>query len=373
MSKKKYTYDYWSRDRISKFDATYHVVFGERGPGKTYDIKKLLIDRAKEGYKFIYMRRVHKYIVRQKMQEVFSDLDTYAEDVLGDIMRYSIADGFYYTNENGAVERTGWAVSVEDSFEYKGVPFTNVKTIMFDEFIDYDYMRDEIPRFLNLISTICREYPGIEIWMLGNTVSKFCPYFNLLGIKPERMKQGDIAYITHKRGVKVAAEYTRTRLSKEAENVGQKTNEYTGFDSDEANMILFGEWDSLVLNVSNIDGIGWSDKRRQLIPVYFTGAGHVFEVSIVPSQNPIAFVRTVNTQHGIVRKAIKYNFSATGQTLQYSNGTPVPIYTRIPKRFIEQNILNSLDVFFDAIDCGRVVYNNMVDGTDFLTLTKEMR
>ena len=36
--------------------------------------------------------------------------------------------------------------------------------------------------FMNVLSTIIRDRENIKIFMLGNTVNKYCPYFDEMGL-----------------------------------------------------------------------------------------------------------------------------------------------------------------------------------------------
>ena len=66
----------------------------------------------------------------------------------------------------------------------KSIAYPGIKRIIFDEFISrVSYIPDEFPMFMNILSTLIRERDDVDIWMLGNTVSKDCPYFREMGLK----------------------------------------------------------------------------------------------------------------------------------------------------------------------------------------------
>ena len=66
----------------------------------------------------------------------------------------------------------------------KSTAYPNITTICFDEFISRNaYLPDEFVLFMNVISTIVRQRKDTKIFMLGNTVNKYCPYFDEMGIK----------------------------------------------------------------------------------------------------------------------------------------------------------------------------------------------
>ncbi len=377
MSKKRtkrYTTEWVRTDTVDSYGLTYRIMYGERTNGKTYAVKEKLIDHVAEGKQFAYIRRRHKHIVRLKMQELFSDInEKYAEKRIGNDIKYSTDCGFYYEKDDEKIV-CGHAFSIEDSFDYKGVPYDKVDIILFDEFLDYDYMQDEIPKYIHLISTICRKRPNIIIYLLANTVSKYSPYLELFGIDPNKLRQGDVATVYHKNGVNAVIEHTPTMIDGEKISAvtGEKTDPYIGFDNDNTvKMIMFGDWETKNLNCHEIDGIGWSDKRRELIPAYFTGTGKVFEISLIAKQDPIGFVRSVNTQTGIVRKAIKYNFALDGMKLKTSE-CAVPLYTRLSP-LVDKSVNGALNIFIECLRCGRVVFENALVGTEFLTVFDEIK
>ena len=58
-----------------------------------------------------------------------------------------------------------------------------MKTILFDEFITKGmYLTDEFMAFMNTLSTIIRQRDNVKIFMCGNTVNKFNPYFEEMGL-----------------------------------------------------------------------------------------------------------------------------------------------------------------------------------------------
>jgi hypothetical protein len=92
---------------------------------------------------------------------------------------------------------------------------------------------------MNVLSTIIRDRENIKIFMLGNTVNKYCPYFSEMGLTNiETMEQGAIdVYSFGADGLKIAVEYCS-----ETKGV-KKSNKYFAFDNPRLNMITRGSWE----------------------------------------------------------------------------------------------------------------------------------
>ena len=91
----------------------------------------------------------------------------------------------------------------------KGTDPGEVAMILFDEFITRQfYIANEFIKFQNLLSSIIRDRPNVQIYMLANTVSKHCPYFRDMGLyRISQQEQGTIdVYTMGKSGTKIAVE-----------------------------------------------------------------------------------------------------------------------------------------------------------------------
>ena len=354
------------------YGCSYLLAIGPRGPGKTYSVKKRLLYRLKneEGFKFVYLRRTIKQRANYRCRDLFEDIDKLCMDLFGDTITYDNNNGFYFKNDKDK-KNIGYAVSIEEAMDVKGSPiYDKVKMVLLDEFVDYSYFQDEINRFLNIMETITRNREDVEVFMLANTVSKLCPYFDLFGFDVKKLRPGTITRVEHENGVKAALEYVRPINLKGTDRVKKK---YVGFDNrNEFLMIAEGTWETKNLTTKEIDGISWNYKNRDLIPIYFSGCGSVFEISIITDTAlPIAFVRRVNTQEGKVNENIVYNICLDRERLVNKNGI-VPSLNKISRVFLGEGLYNILMLFIECVRSGRVIYSNAFDGTDFLTVFNEI-
>lgn len=243
---------YYSLDRILKENAVYNVVFGERSNGKTYSVLKYALnDYFKNGGTFAYVRRWKEDVTGARASSIFSALNS-NEEVYKlsngefDLVYYR-ASKFYLANydEDMKIKYSesnllGYTFALSDSEHNKSISYPDVKTILFDEFLTkHTYLTDEFVLFMNTISTIVRQKTDVKIFMLGNTVNKYCPYFNEMGLTHiQEMEQGSIdLYQYGNSKLKVAVEYVESTKNKKPNNF------YFAFNNPKLNMITSGAWE----------------------------------------------------------------------------------------------------------------------------------
>lgn len=360
---------------IKKYpNVAYYLVYGERRGGKTYSAKKVLIDSVNNGNVFIYMRRLHIHITKTKAKDFFKDVQDYAKEVLGSEIFYEPTIGFYIITKDDNRKVIGYTASVQDAFKNKGVPVPNLEYILFDEFMDYTYMQDELTLFQHAIGNYDNENDRdrIKVIMLGNTIKNaYTPYFELFGIKTKDIKQGSTYYIECEEGVTCAVEYMATRLHTSSK---VKRNRLIGFANETSKMMLYGEWEYLKCNTKAIDGISW-EKNRHLVPMYVTSGEIVYEMSLyTDSLLPILFVRSVNTQYGKVGVNIKYNLSLDNSVLLFSDKrkSHIPIINTV-NNLVDENTRNLYNTCLDCLSAGRVIFSDISIGSCFIQIIKEIK
>ena len=256
--KKQEQQEYYTLAPILKERAHYNIIIGERSNGKTYSVlQKIVTDYAKEGNQAALLRRMQEDFIGKRGAGLFEPLIDngeieratngawtsvyyyasrwflcrYEEDKKGNTERITDTQPFMY----------GFALSQME--HEKGTGYPNVKTIVFDEFITrMAYLRDEFVLFMNTLSTIIRSRDDVTIFMLGNTVNKYCPYFDEMGLRHIKdMKQGeiDVYQLKHTSGkiLKVAVEYCKPFEK------GKKSDFYFAFDNQKLEMITTGVWE----------------------------------------------------------------------------------------------------------------------------------
>jgi len=243
---------FYSLNRIKKKNAVYNVIFGERSNGKTYAVlKEGLRVFWKTGGQIGIIRRWKEDITGKRAQGIFNALNENDEilkmtdGVFQGIHYYS---GRYYLcnyTEDGKVTYEyenciGYVFALSDNERNKSISFPNIQTILFDEFLTNQiYLQDEFILFMNTVSTIVRQRTDVKIYMLGNTVNKYCPYFKEMGLRHiHKMQKGDIdVYKYGNSKLTVAVEYCNSS-TKNKEN-----NFYFAFDNPKLDMITDGAWE----------------------------------------------------------------------------------------------------------------------------------
>lgn len=242
---------YYSLKNILSRNALYNVIFGERSNGKTYSVLQYAIQSyAKTGKQLAILRRWSEDFVGKRGQTMFDSLvnnDEVSKATKGEwtgVYYYSSRWYFCKYDEKGirVLDSTPFAYgfSITSQEHDKSTSYPNVTTVLFDEFIGREaYLPDEFVLFCNTLSTIIRERTDVKIFMLGNTVNKYCPYFAEMGLKhTKNMKPGDIDVYTYgETGLKVAVEYTEPNIN------GKPSDMYFAFDNPKLKMITGGAWE----------------------------------------------------------------------------------------------------------------------------------
>lgn len=242
---------YYSLKNILERGALYNVIFGERSNGKTYAVLEYGIKRYFEhGEQTAIIRRWSEDFTGKRGLSMFNALvDT------GAVERLSGGkwNGVYYYGSRWYMCRYEDGERVENDetpFAYgfsitqqehdKSTSYPRITTILFDEFLTRNaYLPDEFVLFMNVLSTIIRERTDVKIFMLGNTVNKYCPYFKEMGLSHiKEMKPGDIdLYQYGESSLTVAVEYTIPNKS------GKGSDVYFAFDNPKLSMITGGAWE----------------------------------------------------------------------------------------------------------------------------------
>ena len=244
---------YYSLAPILSKDAQYNIIFGERSNGKTYAIlDHILEDFCKHGNQGALVRRWKEDFRGKRGQQMFDALvsDGRVSQLTNGKYStvYSYSGKWYLANPDA---RTGKMVSAPEPFCFgfalsdvehdKSTSYPKVKTIFFDEFLTRQYyLPDEFVTFMNVVSTIVRQRSDVRIFMAGNTVNQYCPYFTEMGLTHiKEMDKGAIeVYKYGESKLRVAVEYADS-ISKK----GKPSDIYFAFDNPKLTMITGGSWE----------------------------------------------------------------------------------------------------------------------------------
>ena len=244
MAKIKY---YDVRSLITRVpDAHYYVIIGERSNGKTYSILNYCLERYfKFGEEFVYIRRFDEDIKYSRGSQIFTNLIN--NKVIEKLSHGEWNDVYYYakkwylkkTNYKNPKESIvsdvpfAYAMSLSSEEHDKSTSFPKVKNIFFEEFVSRNYIDSEFILFQNALSTIIRLRDDVKIFMAGNTINKYAPYFNEMGLtNVKNMKSGSTEIYTYgESGLKVVVEFSDMPSKDKASNV------YFAFNNPKLSMI----------------------------------------------------------------------------------------------------------------------------------------
>lgn len=237
---------HYNLDNIDKLGARFNLIYGERSNGKSYQLKhkKGVEKYLKTGRRFILMRRWKEEITTEKIEQYFQDVDV-----------VKLTNGKYncitlyrkslylsnYDNETGKTKRfdkIGYVVALSTEQNYAGASYLDVDDIIFEEFMSRSvYMANESNKLMNFYATVDRKRLTTRLWLVGNTISRVCPYINDWGLHSviSSQKQGTIKEIIingNEEKIKIAIEYCKS------------TGQSSGTIGTNAEMINTGAWET---------------------------------------------------------------------------------------------------------------------------------
>lgn len=215
---------HYNIDPIDKEGASINIIYGERSNGKSWQVKhkkgvlnyleatntyhdnykdkgNIIEELISKGKRFILVRRWREEISTDLIEKYFDDVDVMG---LTD-NRYNLITMFKkqlflsnYDNESGKVtrgEKIGYVVALSTEQKYAGGSFLDVTDIIFEEFMARGvYITNEPDKLMNFYSTVDRKRGTTRMWLVGNTISRVCPYledWDLMEIV-KHQKQGEI-------------------------------------------------------------------------------------------------------------------------------------------------------------------------------------
>lgn len=251
IAKRKQEKTYFRLDKLDATGALYRVAFGKRSKGKTYAIlEKAIENYVLDGSALAYIRRYNEDFRGKRAMELWNGIlrdDLIRKYTSGEWTDVHYFSGRWYLcryDEKGsridAPQPIVYGFSLTQEEHEKGADYNRCKIICLDEFISRTmYLENEFVRFENLCSTIIRGRDDVIIYMFGNTINRYCPYFEEMGLKHVRQQAvGTIdLYEYGNSGLTVAVEYY------ESGNETEKANKYFAFDNPKLRMITDGNWE----------------------------------------------------------------------------------------------------------------------------------
>lgn len=234
-------------DRIKREHAHYNWLIGQRSNGKTYACFKEMIEnyvqhnkqsalirRWKEDFRgkrgqHMFDGIVNSGVVKKATSGEWTDIEYYSGQWF-----FAKWDDDLKKNVK-APEPFCYGFALSEMEHDKSSSFDQINLIVFDEAISRQgYLTDEFVVFCNVLSTIIRQRNDVTIYMLGNTVNKYCPYFKEMGLTDiDKMDQGDLRLYTYgETDLKVAVQFTDSLSIK-----GKPSDVYFAFNNPKLQMI----------------------------------------------------------------------------------------------------------------------------------------
>jgi len=238
---------YYDLSKLLECGCNWNILYGMRSNGKSYAVKEYTLKQAfNKNIKFVYLRRWSEDIKTK-------DVDTYFDDInikkltggkYTGVMAYQGFFYFSYIDEDTEKEARGSQIgrycSLNQGERYKSQVFNDYEIIIFEEFLTNKiYLgsseNSECRQLMQFVSTVARDR-DIKVFMIGNTISRVCPYFSEWGLSGVMQQKPGTIDIYHLRGengvVDIAVE--------NCEVVETKSKMFFG---NTAKQITSGEWE----------------------------------------------------------------------------------------------------------------------------------
>lgn len=269
--KKKHGDEHYTIAEILKKNAAWNLIISGKGNGKSYAMQEYAIFRylITGTHKYGMLRRFDLDFKGNKGPQMFANqiCNGYGENNIYEMCKFlgvPIRNSVHYYREcwylmNTYVEKNknGDDITVkkkdEEPFAFafamsayehiNSVGYPNVYTIHFDEFISNHYLTSEYVNFKKMVNSIKRRTPNVKIFMTGNTLNYYNPYFKNMGlkhVKEQKIGSIDIYKVGSKGSKLIAVE----RADMHNDNAAAKdSDEYFAFDDPTDRMMTEGEFD----------------------------------------------------------------------------------------------------------------------------------
>ena len=244
---------FWDIRNILSKHAKYNVIFGERSNGKTYGVLQYGLEQYFEhGSRLGIIRRWEEDFRGKQANTMFDALIENGvvhklskgkwNSIIYQSHRWYLCKRDLMNPKNVVIdeEPVAYAFALSSDEHYKSSSYPKIRTILFDEFLTRgSYLPDEFIKFTSILSTIIRLRDDVTIFMCGNTVNQYSPYFVEMGLTNiKNMTRGKIdLYSYGDSGLTVAVEFSDFPTKE------KKSNVYFAFNNPKLEMIKSGAWE----------------------------------------------------------------------------------------------------------------------------------
>ena len=175
---------YYNIKRIKEANCEYNLIYGQRSNGKSYAVKHFVCEEAVDpNKKFVLLRRQYVDAKPTANANYFKDLNykkIYGNECLGIQIRGDQIFAVYAHKGHNKipVKHIGYVCSLSGNAHYTGQNFNDVSNIVYEEVISRSiYLNNEPAILQDFVSTVFRERNDGRVWLIGNSISRMCPYF----------------------------------------------------------------------------------------------------------------------------------------------------------------------------------------------------
>lgn len=183
---------HYNIDELNSKNANFNLLYGERSNGKSYQLKhKKAVQKYLDSIKidplkpkrFILMRRWKEEISSEKIEAYFQDVDVYkltdGKYNCINMYRKQLFLSNYKDGKTIRGEKIGYVIALSTEQNYAGGSYLDVEDIIFEEFMSRgSYIANEPDKLMNFYCTVDRKRGIVRLWLVGNTISRVCPYIN---------------------------------------------------------------------------------------------------------------------------------------------------------------------------------------------------
>lgn len=346
--------DYYRLTRILPQKAQFNILLGQRSNGKSFSVKEECVKEAFLGMgKLIYLRRWDLELKQDDIQDYF--LDTPVKDFTDG--QYNFIEVFrkriYLANvdDEGKVERgpcIGRAASLSSSEHLKSViQRGEYKNIIYEEFCtNSGYLRNEPNVLMQFVATCFGTQNVGRVWLIGNTVSRYNPYFYTWQLRNiQKMQPGDLDLYEY-----TTEDGNKIRLAVEFCSTMQMSNKM--YFGDSAAQITTGVWET---------------ESQQTVPEEF-GKFSV-EYNVFMQMEQFFFIlKVIKNKAGellllVAPGEAEDREKIPRKILDHVSGDPLATDRMVPITAGDQIILNLFKL-------GKICYANNLTGSDFKSILK---
>lgn len=338
---------YYDRTAIDATEASYRLIIGQRSNGKTYSVLKTIIEQYfVEGKRSAYIRRYAEEIMPKNCQLLFSQpsliqliIELSQGEYNGTFYR---ANCFYFAfyDEDGKKERqdpTPFCItrSVNTWETTKGQDAGELHLLCYDEFMTRSgYLSDEFVKFCNLLSSLIRDRKDCVIYMLANSVNKYCPYFEEMGLQDvDKMEQGEIRVYTYNNSdLTVAVEYCAT-----VEATKKTASKYFAFENAQLAMITSGAWE-----IKMYDRAPYPIHEEDIFKKFYIKFGEQLLCGEIILRSPDLFIfvhrQTKDIEIDELTPYYSSEFSTSACHVRFLKDCPTELHTLIKNLIVKKSV-----------------------------------